>query len=73
MMAPFGAIASADLYTSCDQSTSPTPVTTQTCAYRNSSGLASVRVVVVFRPITPVISSLFPSITTQASASMVIN
>lgn len=73
MMAPFGAIASANLYTSCDQTTAPTPVTSQTCGYRNSSGLASVRVVVVFRPITPVISSLFPSITTQASASMVIN
>jgi len=73
MMAPFGAIASTDLYTSCDQTTSPTPVTSQTCTYRTSSGLASVRVVVVFRPITPVISSLFPSITTQASASMVIN
>ena len=73
MMAPFGAITSADLYTSCDQTTAPTPVTTQTCTYRNSAGLASVRVVVVFRPITPVISSLFPSFTTQASASMVIN
>ncbi len=74
MMAPFGSIAAADLYTSCDNATAPTPVTTQTCSYRSpSTGVVSVRVVAVFRPITPLISSLFPSITTQASASMVIN
>ena len=73
MMAPFGSVAAADLYTSCDLNSAPAPVTTQTCAYRNPAGLVSVRVVSVFRPFTPVISSLFPSITTQASATMVIN
>lgn len=73
MMAPFGSIASADLYTSCDGATAPAPVTTKTCANTDVGSVASVRVVAVFRPITPLISSLFPSITTQASATMVIN
>ena len=73
MMAPFGQIASADLYTSCDVSTPPSPVTTQTCTAPSIGGYASVRVVLVFHPITPVISSMFGSITSQASATMVIN
>lgn len=73
MMAPFGKIAAADLYTSCDAATAPSPVTTQTCSSPTVQGVASIRVVTVFRPITPLISSLIPSITTQASAAMVIN
>jgi Flp pilus assembly protein TadG len=73
MMAPFGSIAVSDLYTSCDAASAPSPVTTKTCAAPSIGGYASVRVVSVFRPITPLISSLFPSITTQASATMVIN
>ena len=72
MMAPFGSIAIADLYTSCG-STAPTPVSTPTCADSAINRYASVRVVMVFRPITPVVSSMFSSITTQASAAMVIN
>lgn len=76
MMAPFGAIADADLYTSCE-ATAPTPVTTKTCADPKSADgterLASVRTVLVFRPLTPVISSFFSSITTSGSATMVIN
>ena len=65
-------IALSDLYTSC-ASTAPSPVTTQTCADGSINRYVSVRVVMVFRPITPVVSSMFSSITTQASASMVIN
>lgn len=72
MMAPFGAIADADLYTSC-AATAPTPVTTQTCVTTPAGNLASVKTVLVFRPLTPVISSFFPSITTSGSATMVIN
>ena len=72
MMAPFGTIALGDLYTSCAP-TAPSPVTTQTCADGSINRYVSVRVVMVFRPITPVVSSMFSSITTQASASMVIN
>lgn len=73
MMTPFGSIANADLYTSCDATTAPSPVTTQTCATSGVGGIASVRVVLVFRPITPLIGQMFPSITSQASAAMVIN
>lgn len=72
MMAPFGAIADADLYTSC-ATTAPEPVTSKTCTDRAIGDEASVRAVLVFRPITPVISSLFSSITTSGSATMVIN
>ncbi len=73
MMAPFGSIVDADLYTSCDATTAPTPVTTYTCDSRATDSLVSVRVVLVFRPITPVVSSIFSSITTSGSATMVIN
>ena len=75
MMAPFGSIADADLYTSCS-TTPPSPVTTSTCNYvtaESAAQFASVRTVLVFRPITPVISSFFSSITTSGSATMVIN
>lgn len=73
MMSPYGAIAIADLYTRCDASPQATAVTTQSCVAPVPTGGVAVRVVMVFRPITPVISSLFPSITTQASATMGIN
>jgi Flp pilus assembly protein TadG len=72
MMAPFGSIALTDLYTSC-ATTAAVPVTTQTCADPQINRDVSVRVVMTFRPITPVISSMFSTIPTQASATMVIN
>ena len=71
MMAPFGSIADADLYTSCDATTAPTPVTTKTCTSRKTENLVSVRTVLVFRPITPVLSAF--SATASGSATMVIN
>ena len=72
MMAPFGSIALTDLYTSC-ATTPPSPVVSQTCANGGISSIVSVRVVMVYRPITPVVAQMFSSITTSASASMVIN
>jgi Flp pilus assembly protein TadG len=72
MMAPFGSIAAVDLYTSC-AAIAPVPVTTQTCANGGINSTVSVRVVLVFRPITPVVGQMFSSITSQASATMVIN
>jgi len=75
MMAPFGPIADADLYTSCETA-APTPVTTTTCNYdadTSADQFASVRTELIFRPLTPVISSFFSSITTSGSATMVIN
>jgi Flp pilus assembly protein TadG len=73
MMQPFATIPLSDLYTSCDGSTAPNPVTTQTCADNDTTSLVSVRVVGTYRPLTPLISSIFPTIPTQASATMVIN
>ena len=72
MMAPFGSITDADLYTNCSV-TAPTPVSTKTCTDRAIGDEASVRAVLVFRPITPVISTFFSSITATGSATMVIN
>lgn len=75
MIAPFGPITDADLYTSC-ATTAPTPVTVTTCAYdpgTSADQFASVRTELEFRPLTPVISSFFSSITTSGSATMVIN
>jgi Flp pilus assembly protein TadG len=73
MIQPFASLATSDLFTSCDATTAPNPVTTQTCATPSIGGLASVRVTATFRPLTPLISSMFPTIPTQASATMVIN
>jgi hypothetical protein len=73
MMQPFATIANSDLFTSCDATTPPSLITTQTCATQTIGGLASVRVTSTYRPLTPLISSIFPTIPTQASATMVIN
>lgn len=74
MMTPNGSITLAHLYTSCDRGTAPTGAwVTQTCARRAPGDLVSVRVVMVFTPITPVIGQMFTSITSVASATMVIN
>jgi Flp pilus assembly protein TadG len=78
MITPFGSIASADLYTSCDDGAATPPTgswTSQTCnaAGRSSGDLVSVRVVLVFRPITPIVGQLFSSITTSGSATMTVN
>lgn len=74
MLTPFNPIVDADLYTSCDASAAPTgPWTFKTCNSGNSGSLMSVRVVLRFTPITPVIGQLFSSITEVASATMVIN
>jgi Flp pilus assembly protein TadG len=73
MMQPFATLSNTDLYTSCDSASAPNPVTSQTCASTGTGGLVSVRVVSTYRPLTPLISSIFPTMPTQASATMVIN
>ena len=74
MLTPFDPIVAADLYTSCDASNAPTGKwTSQTCDARNTGALMSVRVVLRFEAITPIIRQLFTSITEEASATMVIN
>lgn len=71
MMVPFGSITATRLYTKCDAAAPAGTWTDQTCSAK--SGLASVRLELVFTPITPVIGQLFPSITSSAAATMVIN
>ena len=79
MMAPFGSITAATFYTSCDAAGAAPPTgqwTTQTCNTNGVNavgGTVSVRVVLVFKPITPVFSQMFSSITTAGEATMVIN
>jgi hypothetical protein len=73
MLVPFGPIAVANLYTTCEP-TAPTGAwTDQTCLHPSNGNLVSVRVVLRFTPITPVISQLIPTIEEDASATMVIN
>ena len=73
MIVPFNALASSDLAFVCS-ATAVSPVPNgQTCATPAIGSFVSVRVGSVFRPLTPIISSIFPSIDTQASAAMIIN
>lgn len=73
-MTPFANITLANLYTSCDVATPPSGNwTTQTCVSNQPGQLMSVRVVFTVQPMTPIVSAFFPSITSTASATMVIN
>jgi hypothetical protein len=77
MMAPFAPITSAQLHLSCDHpGSAPTGAWAsppKTCAQRASQDIASVRITLVYRPITPVIGQIFSSISSTASTTMVIN
>lgn len=77
MVAPFGSIAT--LYISCDAAGGSPPTgawTTGTACTTNSGAsgnLVSVRVLLTFTPITPVIAQLIGTVTTSGSATMVSN
>jgi Flp pilus assembly protein TadG len=76
MVAPFGNIQS--LYISCDPvGSAPTGAWTSGTACDANSGatgnVVSVRVLLTFRPIAPVIAQLIGTITASGSATMVIN
>lgn len=76
MVAPFGSITDANLFTSCDDASAATPTgqwTSQTCGVNAVGARVSVRVVLVFNPITPVVSQIYSSIASSGSATMVIN
>jgi TadE-like protein len=76
MMIPFGSISDANLHLSCDATAAPATAWTsppRSCSARSTGDLASVRVVMVFQPITPIIGQLFSSIQSAASATMAIN
>ena len=80
MMTASGTIVDANLHLSCDVAGSA-PTGAWTSPTRNCSAAAtrepgsevSVRVVLTFQPITPIISQFFTSITSDASATMIIN
>ena len=76
MVAPFGNIST--LYLSCDPlGSAPTGAWTSGTACTTNSGatgnVVSVRVLLTFTPITPLIGQLIGTVTTSGSATMVIN
>lgn len=76
MVAPFGSISSSSVYISCDPiGSAPTGSWTgATCASNATSvDVVSIRVLLTFTPITPIVSQILGSITTSGSATMVIN
>jgi Flp pilus assembly protein TadG len=75
MMAPFGSITSAKLYTSCDASgAAPSTAnwTTQTCVNNAPNNVISVRVEMTFVPITPILGQML-ALPISGSSTMVIN
>ena len=75
MMSPFGSIAAAKLYTSCDASGSaPSSAswTTTTCTSHSPNNVISVRVETTFVPITPILGQLL-AVPLSGSSTMVIN
>lgn len=75
MLTPFNSIVNAELFTKCDPAGPTGAWTDQSCnpTYATNGNLVSVRVVMNLTPMTPVIGQLIPSISMEASASMVIN
>jgi Flp pilus assembly protein TadG len=74
MTAPFGDIPASAVFVRCDASATPAGAwTDQTCITKSPGARASVRVVMTFTPITPIISSIVGTLTTSASTTMVIN
>ena len=77
MMAPFGSIPAGNVYIRCDPpGGAPTGAwapSTTTCTDNLTGDLSSVRVVLDFTPITPVLSGIVGTVTTSGAATMVIN
>lgn len=73
MIVPFSSIASSDLAFVCSDTPPASVPNGQACPAPGIGDYVSVRVGATFRPLTPLISSIFPSIATQASAAMIIN
>ena len=75
MVAPFGTIPATNVYMSCNVFCSePSGAwTTRACASSGTGDVASIRVVMTYTAITPVVGQVIPSINLSGSASMVIN
>ena len=74
MVAPLGPVPGTDVFYSCDATTPPSGSwTTQSCVADATGDLVSVRVVLPFTPITPLIGQWVGQVTTAGAATMVIN
>jgi Flp pilus assembly protein TadG len=84
MMTPFGTISASNVHVHCDAAGAAPPTGSWTAttdaatnctasSARQPQGTVSVRVVMQFQPITPIIGQLFSGITEVGSATMVIN
>lgn len=76
MVTPFAAIPVTSTFMSCDPSGGTPPGgtwTTQGCNTSSTGSLASVRVVMTYTTITPLVAQLVPSINLSGSATMVID
>jgi len=71
-----GTIPLSDVYLRCDSSGAATPTgawTGATCTNTNIGDQVSVRLVLTYRPITPIVGSILGSIVLSGSATMAIN
>jgi Flp pilus assembly protein TadG len=75
MVSPFATIPVAHTYMSCDVSgSSPTGNwTSQSCASGKTGSVVSIRVVMTYTAITPLIGQVIPSMSLTGSATMAIN
>jgi general stress protein CsbA len=80
MAAPFGPIPGSSVYMSCDPSTPPVDPqwTIESCDSPTTGSVASIRVVLTFQPLTPVVSTIvgpikvMSTVTSGGSSSMTI-
>lgn len=75
MVRPFGTIPTSKIYTRCDVlGSAPTGAwTTQSCTSHSTGDVVSIRVVMTYTAITPLIDQLIPAIDLSGDATMVIN
>jgi hypothetical protein len=75
MVAPFGSIPSGHVYLSCDTpGNAPTGNwTSSDCTTNNTGNIVSVRVVLTFTAVTPVIAQIIPPLSLAGAATMTIN
>jgi TadE-like protein len=74
MVTPFAAISIASIFMSCDAKVAPTGAwTTRSCNTRSTGSLVSVRVIMTYTAITPLIGLLIPPIHLSGYATMVID
>lgn len=75
MVTPFGSIPSGNMFISCDVlGSAPTgDWTARNCNSALTGNIVSIRVVLTFTPITPIVGQLLPSVSLSGFATMIIN